>query len=470
MKLPPHPTSDRHHAPTSIPLPSWIHHISVLGMFGCMAVSYPLWFARTDFPEIPLFSLFLGLPPHTSTFMTVVLVFALLISFTPRWQKLALFTASWLVLVLIGVDLVRFQPWAYHFSTLFILLAFFREPATPVPSATQHNSHALGWMCCWTQICIYVWSGWHKVHLVSTKSALTIAVMVLPIPSSWHPGFVDSWGIPLNLTLGILETAFGLGLLWTRTRRSCVLLLTAMHLLILVALLRMQHDANVYPWNLACIALLWILFWKTTTPLLVWPNFLRFPSRFSWFAFISIVVLVLYMIGPFFHTWDRWDPNLSFALYTGNYGHHQLLISPAVKTKLTPQMQPYASVRLRMPLFPPTSRNQQPASPKRHHRNPSSFPSHPPIHIPTQPHSNSMHVMYELDLYRWSLQRFRTTSPPSPSFYQATLTHMCQQFPHDHIVLVWQRKWMWFHAKGLIHVQGCHLAWTQQTWPTEPPE
>jgi len=111
----------------------------------------------------------------------------------------------------------------------------------------------------------------------------------------------------LAVATAIFEFATGIALLIRRFRPAAVIFAIAMHAFILLILGPAGRHFNIviWPWNLAMIAFLLILFFRRE---IIWRPSPPFQK----------VVLFLFGILPaltFFHLWDDY---LSSALYTGN--------------------------------------------------------------------------------------------------------------------------------------------------------
>ncbi len=132
-----------------------------------------------------------------------------------------------------------------------------------------------------------------------------------------------------------VEIGIGIGLLTRRFRDVAVLGGAAMHCFILMAIGPFGHKWNsvVWPWNLAMIAFLFVLFWKTEFSFqdLTWRNRCRFHK----------VILLLFGILPFFSFFGRWDSYLSASLYSGNLTAANIFVNDAVKDELPDYIRGY---------------------------------------------------------------------------------------------------------------------------------
>lgn len=379
----------------------WVCLYAVAGLLGCMLVSAPMWWPRIEYPLVPTWGVLESIAPFLSVFlMGCFLVFVL---FGTLWQEQAwsLGLAGVCVVGLILVDLLRLQPWLIHLAGVLMLWGILK------PHDTEEQAEGFLWVAGWLLVLIYFWSGWHKFQPLFGKHSLFLALSWLP--ASWQQILLERWSIPLGYSVACVEMLLALSLLLPETRRLGVVLLSAMHLLLCTSLVVLQHDVVVIPWNLACIGLLWLLFWKEDSALLLETLPIQ-ERRFS----LAWIILAFFAVLPALHTVDRWDPNLSFALYSGNYTRPTLHIAASSQKRLSPSMKKYI-------------------------------------------HSTNHKRWIQVDLYRWSTERFQTTAPPSLFFYRAALSSLCQRNPGIQARLVWRDRFLWFRTRRKERTATCRV-------------
>jgi hypothetical protein len=138
----------------------------------------------------------------------------------------------------------------------------------------------------------------------------------------WLVGpFVGAWPAPaqwlalhLAFVAPFLECAAGVGLLTKRFRAAALFCAIGMHAAILIAIgpLELNFNTVVWPWNVAMIAFLLILFFRRSDE--------PAPRDIIWgkaYAFQKIV-LVFFAFMPALSFFNLWDHYLSSALYSGN--------------------------------------------------------------------------------------------------------------------------------------------------------
>jgi hypothetical protein len=157
----------------------------------------------------------------------------------------------------------------------------------------------------------------------------------------------------------LVEVLIGFGLLWRRLRKRTVLLATATHAAILILLLLTGENLVVWPWNVAMVLFVWILFWedKETTGRRIVVG--RNPFH--------ILVLILFGILPSLSLVGLWDSYLSCSIYSGNTYQSAIYLGPTLLARLPAEIHPHvwqksepffldinrwAYAELRVPVYP----------------------------------------------------------------------------------------------------------------------
>ncbi|TNE45311.1 MAG: hypothetical protein EP343_27240 [Deltaproteobacteria bacterium] len=416
---------------------SRLRWLLVVGLLGCLALSAPLWVPRSDLPLFPLLPTSQGLALLINLVGLALFVGSL--SFILRFPSRRLGFVGLVVSLglLVVTDLTRWQPWLYHFALTSLLLAVF--------SGEPDRDFKLEWFSLWLLVAVYVWSGWHKLHLDSGQSI--VLVLVATFPAKWQTVLWSQWGAVLGVVAGALELLFGVLLCFGRTRRVAVVCLAIMHLWIVVSLVTMGHDICVIPWNLYCVGLLvwvawpsrrslWVLPWRvlcegSPTPSTTSQSVPAKGMALVWVGLLGIV--------PLLHTWSWTGANASFALYSGNYVYTQLLIPRNVFHRLPKAVLPYASPVVRVPLRKALKREEQWVS------------------------------LHMVDLHSWSMRRFGTTVPPTRFFFSQVHRTLCRRFHDRPFLLVVRGKKVWGRGSKVFDVRSCAWRWQRSKWPASPP-
>jgi hypothetical protein len=261
-----------------------------------------------------------AIPPPFDRALLAALVAALLaITILPR-PALPTRVALGLAIVLALGDQSRWQPWFYQYVVMLAMLALparWREEALPA------------WRLI--LVAIYCWSGAQKLNV--TFVTRIFPWLVGPL-TGWLPEPLARVAALSGVVVPLAEMAIGLALLTRRLRNAAVAAAVATHLFILLAVGPFGHVTNIviWPWNVAMIALVILLFWRQPD---VGPLDIVVPRRPGAHA----VVVVLFGLLPALSFVGWWDAYLSSALYSGNIKAAVVAMSDSVRNRLPPAVQ-----------------------------------------------------------------------------------------------------------------------------------
>jgi len=304
----------------------WFRAVLAGCFLGSLALSPRLWLTGRGYPLVPLVDGLPQPPPPLDAALLAAMGLSLAgaaLARRPRrfLQAVLAIGALWALL-----DQTRWQPYfAYYLAAAFTLLLYERTGSAPAPPRARALAPFQLLVCC-----MYAWSGLQKLnhHYLATDFPL-LAGSVLKgfgVRVASLPGSLTS---SLALLSAVLELAFGVLLCAPRLRRVGVVGLTAMHGFILASIGPLGEDYNrvVWPWNLASIAALWLLFWPAGTGTQVaafarawWRKPLgsavpgAVPRRL---ALAWITVALVFGLLPALSFSGRWYASLSFQLYAG---------------------------------------------------------------------------------------------------------------------------------------------------------
>jgi hypothetical protein len=275
-------------------------------VFAGLALSPKLWLSERVYPMTPVLANLRAIPSPLDYFLygaMLAMLVAIAIVERPR-NLIGLFA-----LLAIGVamfDQSRWQPWFYQYLAMLIAVGF------------CHRDAALN-TCRLVMACTYFWSGLQKANLDFVHNVFPF--MLGPL----------AWIVPMQMGFiaPVIEVAIGIGLLTRRFRTYAVWGGIAMHAFILVAIGPLGSNSNsvVWPWNVAMICFLIILFWKRTeVPAreILWPRE----------GVYQRIVLVLFGIAPVLSFFNLWDGYLSSALYSGVRNTAVVYVTDALKDRL----------------------------------------------------------------------------------------------------------------------------------------
>ena len=308
----------------------WLKLALIIASVSGFLLSIKLWVASSRFfPLAPVSDVLPTIPfpvDYVWSGALWVLLGAIIIARRP--QKFI-----WAFVLLAGVlslwDQNRWQPWFYQYLFMVGALGFY-----PWGKTEPARQEAVLNTCRLMIGGLYFWSGIQKINVTFIQDVFPW--MIEPFTKDWAPHV----GQIINLAgyvVPFVETAVGLGLLIPQSRKFSMGLAIAMHVFILLCIGPLGQNWNtiVWPWNIAMIFFVMILFAGTHS--LSVKNIL-FTKNFLFHKF----VLILFGIMPLFSFFDLWDSYLSASLYSGNIKKAYVFIEGNVKDKLPAEIQKYA--------------------------------------------------------------------------------------------------------------------------------
>lgn len=309
--------------------------LAVAALAG-MLCSRRLWISSHRlFPLTPVFQ-WLPQPPYPLDYALFGAALACLAG-VALYPRPAPFLKAFLILagVLALLDQSRWQPWLIENAVMFGALLL--VPWGRRAEWTARDTSAALDPCRLFLICMYFYSGLQKLGY---GFVLVLAEMLQPMFERLH--WSTAWLeprrlLPVAIVMALVECGSGLLLAFRRTRRIAVICLILMHVSLLAWLgpLALNWNYVIWPWNLAMIALLVLLFWK--------PGRWGFRTLLGSHAYAKGVA-VAFGVLPVFTMLGLWDSYLGFSLYTGNIKDAAVYVGPQHTAELPAQVRPFAKV------------------------------------------------------------------------------------------------------------------------------
>jgi hypothetical protein len=280
-----------------------------------------LWLSSRDYPLMPVWS---GLPPIPFPFDYVMVAALILVLGAVAVARRPGRPLAALLLIAGGLsilDQTRWQPWLYQYLFMFGALARY------------HWGHTTGVValnsCRVIMASTYLWSGLHKLNReFATQTFAWILGFLHPLPAHLASRYL----ILLAVGAALGEASLGVGLMTVRWRRPAVVAAILMHLFILITLRKIML---LWPWNIAMIAFIVLLFSNTQ---------LRareiLSPRNGWY---HVAVVILFAILPALSLVHLWDSYLSFAMFSGDVKGARVYISDGVRADLPSTVRAYVT-------------------------------------------------------------------------------------------------------------------------------
>jgi hypothetical protein len=276
-------------------------------------MTWKLWIPNPVFPMFGVVPVFENWPgwAHWSLHLGAMLLMGMLVVFPKK--EVAAVLMGVVFLQLLG-DQDRWQPWEYQYLLSFGVFVFFK---------TKEYQLA-GWQ--FILACNYFFSGFFKLSPDFIFSVWQRFFLWYGLGIN-EPGI---WLTRLGYIIPFLEITLAISLLFNKTREMAVYLLAVMHLFILAMYWPLDLGTSVLllPWN--SLMIVFLIGSYSKRPLLISQHWLRQP-----FAWVLVVCLGLL---PWLHLWNKWDGNLSMAMYSK--GGPTIYICPG-NEKAKKELYPY---------------------------------------------------------------------------------------------------------------------------------
>lgn len=279
--------------------------------------SYKTWIAERVYPVIPPVDIFKNVPDFLHQFLfgfSLLVLLAILCLKINRWLLIALFISE---IISCSLDVVRWQPWEYMYLCflLLVIVSFYK------PKNILLLSHLF-------LISIYLFSGLHKMNRDFLSSVWLNMFLVDFLGLSME--FILKYRLFFaGLIIPVTEIILAIVLLISNSKRKISYLLIVMHLsvLVLIGPFGLKYNSVIWPWNLAMICILIIVYSKPFESV----NKNSIVPNLPW--------LVLWFVMPVFSFFGGWYQYFSFNLYSGKGNQMYVCISENEK-ELKPYFEP----------------------------------------------------------------------------------------------------------------------------------
>lgn len=266
-------------------------------LFLQVYLSYNLWFPidRT-YPIVPFFD---GLTLHLGNGLTrfvsgAMLCCILSAALSVNYRKWLLPIALFGLAILILNDLNRLQVWIFIYIGILGILAMHAWQKVPTPMAWRSLQFIVA--------VVYFWTGTQKLNAHFNENVYSWLIGIFESTAWLKDNYLST-----GYLVGTTELLIGLALFWRKTQKVAVIAVAALHTSILLLLIKYDAwNTVVYPWNIAMIVLVVLLFWQSQQSIVEQKT--KRPA---------IWVLVLFGFAPILDFGGYWMHELSFGMYSG---------------------------------------------------------------------------------------------------------------------------------------------------------
>jgi len=302
--------------------PQFIKASIVIAFLLGFLLSPKLWINEGRF--FPVIQPFEGIPVLPSPYDIILL--SLFIALSVIWifydkRRVGIAAIASLLAILVQ-DQMRWQPWVYLY--LLMLVPFLTQ------SSKTGNKRLLFISLQWIVAGVYIWSGIHKLNsnfLDGTFSEMYKAAGVRLDFQTWREaGYV----IP------ILEISIGAALLTIKFRKIGIYAAFVTHVVILFYFSPIVQNQNsvIYPWNIAMIGFVFLLFWGLKENILI--SILKMRS-----SVLMTLMIFMVWVFPIINLFGYWDHYLSFSLYSNKPSEFYFAVEESEIHKIDKRFRKY---------------------------------------------------------------------------------------------------------------------------------
>jgi len=298
---------------------AWLRAVLLSACFFGMTLSAPLWWSDRTFPLLPIASWFPILPAPWDKWLFVATLASLVAALW--WYRSAVTIFLAVTFFLYFSDQNRGQPWFYLYWVMLLL------------SLMPAQAGLAG--CRLILTAVYLWGGIQKLN----------GRFFNEVPT-WFVSPASGWGLSTGVvhwlqwavaSAPFTEMFIAVGFWIPRLRRVAIGAVVIVHGAALLFLGPLGHNLNqvIWPWNLAMIALVLVLF-PANPPARLSPSLSELRNATAAFL-VTLLVCALPLLS--FFGW--WDKSFSFALYSGNQATADIFVQEGFAERLPEAARAY---------------------------------------------------------------------------------------------------------------------------------
>jgi hypothetical protein len=292
-------------------------------------LSAQLWGGYRSFPYAPVIRNHFIQPPFDVIFTGLAVLFWLASLFLKK-QRLFIFMAFALCVLLVLLDLNRLQPWFYIYNSLLAVFIFYNGR---VDDPNKFTSVFI--ILQLIVASVYFYCGLSQLNAVFVNTEFVNLISPLKSMMSERQFLFFK---KMGATSPYLLLFVGLGLIISPLRYIASSIAVCMHLLLLVFLFPSAAHADYALWfsNLSFLVMLLLLFSGKTKQRYFSPTFLfRKP--------VFYLVALFFLAMPAFNVVNRWPDFLSSNFKSGNTNSAGIQLTGQVKNRLPLYLRSFCS-------------------------------------------------------------------------------------------------------------------------------
>lgn len=281
-----------------------------------------LWLSERFFPLVPIIEITAECSSWVNVIILIALVLFLITNIVFKSQEINHAILLLCIFFMIQ-DQMRWQPWVYMYILMLLPYSIHQYTA---PFRINYLQIVI--------IGIYVWSGIHKLNPDFVNQHFkNLLYYLLHIQNK---EFIESI-LPLGYLIPVIEVVTGLLLLLPFTRKIGVCLAIIIHsgILLYLSPLGINTNSVVYPWNVAMLFFVTLLFYGVKNKITIWPTS---PPKFR---FTTIAIAFICWILPTLNFFNLWDSYLSFSLYSEKFSDYYVAVEESELEKIDKRFSSY---------------------------------------------------------------------------------------------------------------------------------
>ena len=277
--------------------------VVLVSFLTSLLISSKLWGTDRLYPLTPIIDNFSSTPPIVSTLLLALLIGSLVGSIFSARPKVFLWLTILSTAALFSLDQARLQPWAYQYVFMLMALSLFSWKYDD-----EKGKNLTLDLCRFIVASIYFWSGLQKANPFFVNDIFLW--MSTPLMESLQL-ISESVFRMIGYAVPYIEMAIGIGLYLKKFRATAIGLAVAMGVFVLWALgpIGLGFNAVVWPWNIAMLLFVFILFPRKET--------LSVATLFQSSSLFPKIALLTFGFLPVLSLWNIWDAYPSWSLYSG---------------------------------------------------------------------------------------------------------------------------------------------------------
>ncbi len=297
--------------------------VTAVFMLTGLLMTFKVWTLQHDFPVIKV----LDVLPAMGTIITLITFIVLLLATTGSvfWHNSKLYSLIILLsIILLSQDYMRWQPWVYMYLLIFFIVSYEKK----------ENRQKIVWALQLLLAGIYFWAGAHKVNPYFRN---TLPLDIAQTLGIWFEGLRPAIIYKITYVgylIPIIEIGIGVGLLFKKYRYYALIAATITHVFIIIfqAPHGFDYFGIVYPWNVAMLLIIWLLFYGDTTIISI--------REIKKSLLLKGIILLVWLL-PALNIWGLWHNYTAFKLYTGNDRYLFAIVNKADLNNSLKPLKPY---------------------------------------------------------------------------------------------------------------------------------